>query len=105
VWFIWSFEVCCLLFALFALAVDLPKYRSAVQAMMAIVTVLLINLANSLVYNTGSLPGSNGSATRGNVALAGVIGCAIGNSFFIMASSLAQSQPNDAPADLKSNDV
>ncbi len=50
-------------------------------------------MACSIIYDTASLPGSNGSATRGNVAVAGLIIVAIGNAFIIFTTALFNLSP------------
>ncbi|GAB4817551.1 hypothetical protein N2152v2_004597 [Parachlorella kessleri] len=88
VWFIWSFEVAILLFAVVALLVDYRRLKTALLTFVAINTVLVIDLINAHIYGTSSLPGSKGEATRGNIAIAGLIIIAVAHGFLIIFTGL-----------------
>ena len=64
-------EVFILLYGAFAIYVDYTKLRTSFLALVAINNTFVINIINAHIYETASLPGSNGSATRGNVTIAG----------------------------------
>ncbi|PRW45675.1 vegetative cell wall gp1 [Chlorella sorokiniana] len=86
-WFLGVLELFSIGLGIFAVVKDYHRLQAPVIGFLAVATSTILPLISQHIYNTAQLPGSNGSALRGNITIAGLLWAVIGNFFVLLATA------------------